>query len=69
MAKLNEVIKANIEEHMANDDEMMAKQLEELLANEGNTLSKSTILRTGPTEVVRTASSFAKPINRSAYNG
>ena len=31
---------------MANDDETTAKQLRELLANEGHTLSKSTILRT-----------------------
>ena len=37
-AKINEVIKARIEEHMANDDETMAKQLGELLANEGHTL-------------------------------
>ena len=38
MAKINEVIKARIEEHMANDDETTAKQLGELLANEGHTL-------------------------------
>ena len=37
-AKINEVIKARIEEHMANDDEMTAKQLGELLANERHTL-------------------------------
>ena len=35
-----------IEEHMASDDETTAKQLGELLAIEGHTLSKSTILRT-----------------------
>ena len=42
----SDVIKEKIEQHMANDDETTAKQLRELLANEGRTLSKSTILRT-----------------------
>ena len=45
-AKINDVIKEKIEQHMANDDKTTAKHLRELLANEGHTLSKSTILRT-----------------------
>ena len=43
--KVNAVIKARIEEHMAEDDETTAKQLGHSLAKEGHTISKSTILR------------------------